>query len=113
MLMSRAVIHSDALLFLWAEAVNTTNFIRNISTHSANDLRRTPHELLYGAKPSIKHLHPFGLKVFAHVPVEARAADSKLLHCAEEGFFVELQVTETRRLTIKTRTSSGRGVSVF
>jgi hypothetical protein len=32
--------------------------------------------------------HPFGIKVFVHIPVEARKPGTKLLHRAEEGLFV-------------------------
>ncbi|KAK6586058.1 hypothetical protein PZA11_001115 [Diplocarpon coronariae] len=99
---SRAMIDTDNLLFLWAEAVQTANFLKNITPHSA--LGITPHEALFGTKPTIKHLHPFGTKVYVHIPSEARAAGSKLLHRAEEGLFVGYgRNTKTSRVYVPSR----------
>lgn len=63
-------------------------FTKNISPYGADPLRRTLYELLHSKKPSIKHMHPFGIKVFVHILVEARKPSTKLLHRAEEGLFV-------------------------
>jgi hypothetical protein len=76
--MSRAVMPTEALLFLCAEAAYTANFIRNIAPHST--LGRTPYEAHYDGKPSVKPRHPFSTKVYFHVPIEVRAPGSKLLH---------------------------------
>ncbi|KAH3957096.1 hypothetical protein HBH51_231200 [Parastagonospora nodorum] len=101
---ARSMIPSDSQLFLWGEAVQTANFLKNISPHAADKLGRTPHELLNGAKPSVKHLHPFGSKIFAHIPVEARQPGSKLLHRAEQGIFVGYgRNTKTARVYIPSR----------
>ena len=83
---ARAMIRDDQSLHLWAEAVHTAVFLKNIAPHSR--LLSTPFEALYGDKPSIKHLHPFGTQAFVHIPKEARAPGSKLLHRAESGTFV-------------------------
>jgi hypothetical protein len=84
--MSRAVMPTEALLFLCAEAAYTANFIRNIAPHCT--LGRTPYEALYGGKPSVKPLQPFSTKVYFHVPIEVRAPGSKLLHRVKQGLFV-------------------------
>ncbi|KAF2818697.1 hypothetical protein CC86DRAFT_308686, partial [Ophiobolus disseminans] len=66
------MIWTDDLLYLWAEAVHTANYIKNRALHSADKLHRTPYELLHETKPRISHLHIFGADCFVHIPAEAR-----------------------------------------
>jgi transposase InsO family protein len=102
--MARSMITSDDLLPLWAEAVHTATFLKNIAPHASDTLHRTPHERLFGKKPAIKHLHPFGITAYVHIPVEARKAATKLLHQAETGIFVGYgRNTKTARVYIPDR----------
>ena len=101
---ARSMIPTDKMLKLWAEAINTACFIHNIVPHSADQLRRTPHEMLLGGKPAIKHLHPFGITAYLHVPREARAPGTKLLDRAEKGVFVSYsRDTKTARIYVPGR----------
>jgi hypothetical protein len=51
---------------LWAEALATANYIRNISP--VRSRAKTPWELFYGSKPSVERLRVFGSVAYAHVP---------------------------------------------
>jgi hypothetical protein len=88
MQMARSMIPSDDLLVLWAEAIQTATYLKNRAPHSADKLHRTPYKLLYGVKPHVGHLHPFGSDCYVHIPVEARKPGTKLLDRAEKGIFV-------------------------
>ena len=72
-LMERArAMLSDAELpkELWAEAVNTANYIRCRSP-AAKKLR-TPWELFFGQKPDVSHMRTFGATAYSHIPEEKR-----------------------------------------
>ena len=72
-LMERArAMLSDAGLpkELWAEAVNTANYIRCRSP-AAKKLR-TPWELFFGQKPDVSHMRTFGATAYSHLPEEKR-----------------------------------------
>ncbi|KAI0992189.1 hypothetical protein K3495_g15997, partial [Podosphaera aphanis] len=58
---------------LWAEAAKTFIYVKNIQSHSAIN-KMTPYEALYGKKPSIKHLQPFGRKCYVLIPKEKRGS---------------------------------------
>ena len=49
---------------LWAEAFRTAVYIINRSPTSVLD--KTPYEALYGVKPNLSRMHPFGLVCYAH-----------------------------------------------
>ncbi|KAF2819662.1 hypothetical protein CC86DRAFT_306882, partial [Ophiobolus disseminans] len=68
---ARTMIPLDNLLFLWAEAIQTANYVKNRAPHSADELHRTPYKLLHRTKPSVSHLHVFGANCFVHIPVKA------------------------------------------
>lgn len=57
------LIDSKAELHLWAEAVNTANYLANRSVNSAIG-NQTPFERWVLRKPCVNHLHPFGSKAF-------------------------------------------------
>ena len=84
--MARSMIQDDTQLPLWAEAIKTATFIKNISPHAA--LLTTPYEAFFQKKPQVARLHPFGQRVYAHIHKEARKPGTKLLHRAEKGIFV-------------------------
>ncbi|GJT24513.1 retrovirus-related pol polyprotein from transposon TNT 1-94 [Tanacetum coccineum] len=53
------LIFSKALLFLWAEAVNTTFYTQNRSLIRLC-YNKTPYELMHDKKPDLSYLHVFG-----------------------------------------------------
>lgn len=57
------LIDSKAPMHLWAEAVNTANYLANRSINSAIG-NQTPFERWVLRKPCVNHLHPFGSKAF-------------------------------------------------
>jgi hypothetical protein len=63
---------------LWAEACSTAIHIKNRLTHSTFKLKKLPYEIIFGDKPSIKHLYPFGVKCHVHVCEEKQIGTSKL-----------------------------------
>jgi len=69
--------------YLWSEAVNTANYLKNISpTKVLNKL--TPHEVLYNKLPNYNNLHIFGCKVMFKETRELKALEDR----ATEGIFV-------------------------
>eukprot|EP00253_Pinus_taeda_P025595 PITA_25595 len=61
----------------WAEAVETTCCLVNISPSSMLE-DKTPQEVCTGKKPSLSHLRVFGCDAYIHVPKEKRTKlDSK------------------------------------
>ena len=57
---TRAMSHASKLPgYLWTKAVNTANYLVNISPTRANG-GMTPDEKYYNIKPSVKHLRVFG-----------------------------------------------------
>ena len=68
---ARAMINDAGLpRELFAEAVNTTNYIRCRSP-TAKRLR-TPWELFYNQKPDVSQMRTFGATAYSHVPKEKR-----------------------------------------
>ena len=68
---ARAMINDAGLpKELWAEAVNTANYIRCRSP-TAKRLR-TPWELFYNQKPDVSQMRTFGATAYSHVPKEKR-----------------------------------------
>jgi len=71
---------------LWAEAVLTWVYIKYRQPHSAlKDL--TPYQALYGTKPSIQHIQPFGGECYIHVPYQHRKDGKKLSARAQRAIF--------------------------
>jgi len=71
---------------LWAEAVLTSIYIKNCQPHLAlKDL--TTYEVLYGSKPSIQHLQPFGSECYIHVPYQKSMDGKKLSPRAQRAIF--------------------------
>ena len=95
--------HSNLPLYLWAEAVATVVYLRNMSPTSSFK-GETPYERWYGVKPNVDHLRIFGCNVYVHIPDEKRR---KLDPKAFKGIFVgypdgckgyKIFVPETRRM---------------
>ena len=101
---ARSMLYSNNLLFLWAEAIATACFISNIIPHNSDPLKCTPHKRLFGEKPTIKHLHLFGIKAFVYIPAEAWAPGTKLLHCSKQRIFMGYsRNTKTARIYVPSR----------
>ena len=48
---------------LWAEFVNTANYLRNrLYASAANDKNKTPFEAIFGRKPDLSHVQKLGSK---------------------------------------------------
>ena len=84
----RAMLEDSGLpKSLWAEAVNTANYIRNRSPVSTR--LRTPWELFFGSKPDVSNFRTFGARAYTLVPKELRR---KLDSHSEPGRFVGYQL---------------------
>lgn len=65
--------HIPERMRLWAEAVNTANYIRNrMYTSASYDPNKTPYEIVMGTKPDLYHLRKFGSKGYVHIPKPRR-----------------------------------------
>ena len=71
---------------LWAEAVNTSCFIRN-RIYSSVSKGKTPYEVIMNKKPDISHLRIFGSKAYVHIPKSNRN-DKKFSSRAKVGVLV-------------------------
>ena len=68
----RSMLHAkDLPIKLWAEAVNTAEYILNRTGPSLME-GKTPYELWYGKPAKVDHLRVFSTKYFAHIPKEKR-----------------------------------------
>ena len=56
---------------LWAELVNSAAYIINRTGVSAFE-GKSPFQLWFGKKPSIKHLKMIGTTCYAHIPEQKR-----------------------------------------
>lgn len=68
MAMARAMLlDADLSNFFWPLAVSASVHIKNRMPHSALAGHISPHEALFGTKPSIAHLRPFGSPVTSRI----------------------------------------------
>ena len=78
--------HSNLPKRLWAELVNTAAYIINRTGASAVE-GKSPFELWFGKKPSIKHLKVIGTTCYAYIPGQKRKKlDKKALKCVLIGY---------------------------
>ena len=78
--------HSNLPKRLWAELVNTAAYIINRTGVSAVE-GKSPFELWFGKKPSIKHLNVIGTTCYAYIPEQKRKKlDKKALKCVLIGY---------------------------
>ncbi|GLI61680.1 hypothetical protein VaNZ11_004116 [Volvox africanus] len=68
---------------MWAEAVSTANYLRNISPVSGRPC--TPYEAFSGEHPDVSHLRVFGCTAYVHIPKEKR---NKLDPVSRKGVLV-------------------------
>jgi hypothetical protein len=70
----------------WAEEVNTTIYLVNMSPSSVL-FDMTPHEVWLGKNPLVAHLKVFDCDAFVHVPKEKRSKlDKKEVKCIFIGY---------------------------
>ncbi|GAQ93484.1 hypothetical protein KFL_015700010 [Klebsormidium nitens] len=80
----RAMLSESGLdLKWWGEAVLTASYVRNRTATKTHG--KTPLELFFGQKPSVKELRVFGCKAFVHTPIQKR---KKLDPVAKTGVFL-------------------------
>src|SRR6201995_368320 len=103
---ARSMIHAQGLgQEYWAEAVVTAAYIRN-RVVSRSTQRKSPYELCYGKKPTVKHLRVWGCEAYAHVPHERRSKfDAKAVKCILVGYSESSKAwrlwdTDRRRLIV-------------
>ena len=72
-------------LTYWGEAALTAGFLFNLSTSSTLPPDVTPFEALKTTKPDVSHLRTWGVRCFAHIPVELQ---TKLGHKSVECLFM-------------------------
>ena len=83
-------MHDQGLpMHLWAEACNTTVYVKNRCPHRVLGMI-TPEEAFTGKNPDISHLKIFGSSIYIHVTKDDR---KKLELTAEVGIF--FRYTET------------------
>ncbi|KFD69463.1 hypothetical protein M514_18340 [Trichuris suis] len=69
----------------WAELTGTAAYVRNRATNKHNQ-NKTPYELWFNRKPSVRHLRACGCDVYVHVLSQKR--NPKLDLRAREGLLV-------------------------
>jgi len=76
---------------LWAEAINTAVYLKNISPPTCLGFKN-PFEALLGFKPTVSHLRIFGSKAYAHIPkADRKKLDPKALKCIFVGYGTEFK----------------------
>ena len=74
-------------LTYWGEAALTAAFLFNLTTSSTLLNNVTPYELLKATKPNVSHLRTWGVRCFAHVPVELQTKlGNKSVECLFMGY---------------------------
>ena len=73
------LISSNLPPMFYADAQLTAAYLHNRTVHASDS--KTPYEHIYGRKPEISHLRPFGCVAYARIPSELR---SKLQPAAEK-----------------------------
>ncbi|GJT03820.1 integrase, catalytic region, zinc finger, CCHC-type containing protein [Tanacetum coccineum] len=102
------LIFSKALLFLWAEAINTACYTQNRSLIRQR-YNKTPYELMQDKKPDLSFLHVFGSLCY---PTNDHEDLGKFDAKADIGIFVGLRPAKesrTKELSIIARTDTAHG----
>jgi hypothetical protein len=55
---------------LWAEAALSAIYLRNRLIHAGFKNKKSPYERMFGEKPQLAHVYPFGTKCCVHIPEE-------------------------------------------
>ena len=74
-------------LTYWGEAALTAGFLFNLSVSSTLPKDVTPFEILKSTKPDVSHLKVWGVRCFAHIPVELQTKlGAKSCECLFMGY---------------------------
>lgn len=69
----------------WGEAIVTANYLQN--RLPSRIIEGTPYYQWFGRKPSLEHIHPFGVTVYCHIPSEKRSKlDNKAVKLKFVGY---------------------------
>ena len=80
---TRALLYDSSLtLNLWAEAMNTASYLRNLAPVAG--LPKTPWELFYGVQPDVSHLRTFGCLAYPLI----HSKRSKIAPVSSKGYLV-------------------------
>jgi hypothetical protein len=100
------MLHGTNLQYsFWAEAINTTMYIRNRCISKALGTDTTPEELWTGTKPEIDHLHVFGCDAYAlikdhHPKFHPKAEKCILVGYAENSKAYHLWNNKKQRIIV-------------
>lgn len=104
----RCMLHHSGLSeSYWVEGLLTATHLKNISPTTAVEEGRTPYELWWGRKPSLKNLRVFGCKAYVHVPNQRR---TKLESKTIEGFLIGYTSDKKYRILTKDGVRRSRDV---
>ena len=85
-LMQAMIIDAKLPKFLWAEAILHAAYVRNRTMTTALT-GKTPFEAMFGKKPEISHLHPFGSAIYVLDESQTRSKlDPKAVKCIFVGY---------------------------
>ena len=74
-------------LYYWGEAALTATHLYNLTITSTLPPNVTPFEVFHDHKPSVAHLRVWGVRCFAHVPVELQTKlGVKSVECLFMGY---------------------------
>jgi hypothetical protein len=62
----------------WAEAALSAIYLKNLLLHARFKNKKSLYEQMFGEKPQLAHLYPFGTKCYGHIAEEKRIGMSKL-----------------------------------
>ena len=79
------LIDSKMPISMWPYAVRFVIYVRNWSSHSANN-HQTPFELWNGKMPAFKHIRPFGTTAVAWNPNRTEKFEATGIECRLLGF---------------------------
>ena len=72
MTMGRAMLKESKLpAIFYSEAHLTAVYLYNRLTHGGDS--KTPYEHIFGRKPNLSHLQPFGAVCYSFIPIEKRS----------------------------------------
>lgn len=71
---------------LWAEAINTANYIRNRTHTNSCKENKTPFKTMHENPPNLSHMRVFRCDAYAHTPKQKR--QQKLGTMSKKGYFV-------------------------
>jgi hypothetical protein len=71
-------VNDELPVGLWAEAVLPAIYLKNWLPHAGFKNKKSLYEQMFGEKPQLAHLYPFGTKCYVHIREEKRIGMSKL-----------------------------------